>query len=304
MAISASRGARSSLQSLVKFLAGPPRHPVRQLVQWYVLIGGLGTLLVMNVPLVRASVLAGPITESLGRDPFGLPTGAELGTFAGEVQMVVVMMGTLLLSIPVSWGYMAIREKDGFDQSVVQTIVILPVVVAAIMMIVQHSLALAFALAGVTAAVRFRNTLKDVADATYVFLSLGIGIAAGVGTLAGAAIMSCNFGCPYEAGVEAPTGALNVVGSGNGSGGSSIRDGVLSVQIIDAEAERTAIEGALALFAKRWEFDRLEPEDEGGALVRYHVRLRKSARPDTIVHEILTRGGEAVADARFEPLAV
>lgn len=47
-------------------------------------------------------------------------------------------------------------------------------------MIVKYSIALAFSLGGIAAAVRFRNTLDDSKDAVYVFLATGVGIAAAV----------------------------------------------------------------------------------------------------------------------------
>ena len=68
----------------------------------------------------------------------------------------------------------------GYQQSVVQLLIILPVVVAGIVVLVKYSLALAFSLGGIAAAVRFRNTLDDSKDAVYVFLVIGLGIAAAV----------------------------------------------------------------------------------------------------------------------------
>jgi hypothetical protein len=60
----------------------------------------------------------------------------------------------------------------------VQLLIILPLVVAGIVVLVKDSLALAFSLAGIVAAVRFRNTLDDSKDAVYVFLATGVGLAA------------------------------------------------------------------------------------------------------------------------------
>jgi hypothetical protein len=80
-----------------------------------------------------------------------------------------------------------------YDQSLVQTVIMLPVVVSAILIVVANSLALAFSLAGIVAAVRFRNNLKDSRDAVYIFAAVGIGFAAGVGVLAIAAFLSVFF---------------------------------------------------------------------------------------------------------------
>jgi hypothetical protein len=101
--------------------------------------------------------------------------------------------GSFLLAVPVAFTYVRTRNKLKYDQSLVQTVIMLPVVVTAILIVVQNSIALAFSLAGIVAAVRFRNNLKDSRDAVYIFAAVGIGFAAGVGTLAIAAFLSLFF---------------------------------------------------------------------------------------------------------------
>ena len=70
---------------------------------------------------------------------------------------------------------------------------ILPVVVAGISMIVLNSLALAFSLAGVVAAVRFRFTLRQPSDAMYIFVAIAIGLGSGIGALGVAGVISFAF---------------------------------------------------------------------------------------------------------------
>jgi hypothetical protein len=72
------------------------------------------------------------------------------------------------------------RQKKGYNQSVVHTIVLLPAVVAAISVLVRNNIALAFSLAGIVAAVRFRTSLEDSRDAVFVFAVSALGLAAGV----------------------------------------------------------------------------------------------------------------------------
>src|SRR5216117_1387618 len=103
------------------------------------------------------------------------------------------MLTALLLVLPVSWVYMLTKQRSGYDQSVVQTVIILPMTVAATVILVQNSLALAFTLAAIVAAVRFRNNLKDTKDAVYIFLALAVGVAAGVFSPTVAAVMSLMF---------------------------------------------------------------------------------------------------------------
>jgi len=102
--------------------------------------------------------------------------------------VILAMLGALLLALPVAWVYLATRAKKGYQQSVVQLLIILPIVVAGIVVLVRDSLALAFSLAGIVAAVRFRNTLDDSKDAVYVFLATGVGLASAIDLPVAAAI--------------------------------------------------------------------------------------------------------------------
>ena len=91
---------------------------------------------------------------------------AHVANFGQSVfWLVVAIIAAILVSLPVSWTYMAVRGGEEYDQSLVNTIIVLPMVVTGIVIIVQNSLALAFSLAGIAGAVRFRNSLKSSGDA-------------------------------------------------------------------------------------------------------------------------------------------
>lgn len=107
------------------------------------------------------------------------------------------VISSFLLAVPVAFTYVRTRNSLKYDQSLVQTVIMLPVVVTAILIVVENSLALAFSLAGIVAAVRFRSNLKDNRDAVYIFAAVGIGFASGVGTLAIATFLSLFF-CVLE----------------------------------------------------------------------------------------------------------
>ena len=125
---------------------------------YYVLLAALATLAWRLLPARVWNLSAGP------------PALAAL----------LAILSATLLALPVAWLYILTRQKKGYRQSVVQTLVLLPLVVAGVVVLVKNSLALAFSLAGIVAAVRFRNTLEDSKDAVYIFLATGIGLAAGV----------------------------------------------------------------------------------------------------------------------------
>jgi len=119
---------------------------------------------------------------------------AHVANFGQSVfWLVVAIVAAILVSLPVSWVYMAVRGGDEYDQSLVNTIIVLPMVVTGIVIIVQNSLALAFSLAGIAGAVRFRNSLKSSGDALFILLAVGTGLAAGIGAIELAAVISIAF---------------------------------------------------------------------------------------------------------------
>jgi len=140
---------------------------------------------VVSAPDAAASDLTQHLWDPLFR---ALP---PLGTGAAAV------ISAFLLAVPVAFTYVRTRSSLKYDQSLVQTVIMLPVVVTSILIVVANSLALAFSLAGIVAAVRFRNNLKDTRDAVYIFAAIGVGFACGVGVLVIAAFLSIFF-CVLE----------------------------------------------------------------------------------------------------------
>jgi len=123
-----------------------------------------------------------------------LAPNAEIGNLRESVYwLVITILGALLTALPVSWVYMAVRNRRDYDQSLVDTIIVMPIVVTSIVIIVQNSLALAFSIAGIAAAVRFRNSLKSSGDALFILLAVGIGLSAGIGALELAIVMTVAF---------------------------------------------------------------------------------------------------------------
>jgi hypothetical protein len=143
----------------------------------YLPIGGVEQLITQpsKNPLTGTEAIRAEHVANLGQSLFWL---------------VVAIIGAFLCSLPVSWVYMSVRSGEEYDQSLVHTILVLPMVVTGIVIVVQNSLALAFSLAGIAGAVRFRNSLKSSGDALFILLAVGIGLSSGIGAVELAAVMS------------------------------------------------------------------------------------------------------------------
>ena len=146
----------------------------------YLPIGGVEQLITQPAknPLEASEAIRAEHVANLGQSLFWL---------------VVAIIGAVIAALPVSWVYMSVRSGSEYDQSLVNTIIILPMVVTGIVIIVQNSLALAFSLAGIAGAVRFRNSLKSSGDALFILVSVGVGLAAGIGAMELAAVVTVAF---------------------------------------------------------------------------------------------------------------
>lgn len=181
-------------------LARISEDPVVRVAAYYVLLATAtalawqvfpGLAAVFSAERLAAVSSAGshrdPLLDALGGTPPVMsPVDLALTT-------ALCMIGSFLLMLPVTWVYIFTRQKKGFRQSVVQTLIILPIVVAGVVLLVKNSIALAFSLGGIVAAVSFRNTLRDTKDAVYIFLAIAVGLASGVQVMSAAAVMSIIF---------------------------------------------------------------------------------------------------------------
>ena len=178
-------------------------RPIRRLLAYYVILGGVFAALLYFFPIV-GQIASGERLEELTQAPQILQDGLTSSQFQSpaaklpsSLQLAITttlcIIATLLLMLPVTWVYMSARRTKRHNQAVVETLIMLPIVVSSIILIVRNSLALAFSLAGVVAAVRFRNTLRDTRDTVFIFLAIGIGFAAGVQAITVGAVASVIF---------------------------------------------------------------------------------------------------------------
>jgi hypothetical protein len=172
-------------------LQGVAHNLVARVVLYYV---GLAALLGGTWAIVpdgmRAQIIAAlsPLVAFRNGHPAGLKIDTSGGPFSNVaapsseplILIVIAVSTAFLLALPVAWVYMHTRQRKGYRASDVQALVLMPVVVAGVVVLVKNSVALAFSLAGIVAAVRFRTNLEDSKDAVFIFLSTALGLACGV----------------------------------------------------------------------------------------------------------------------------
>lgn len=233
------------------------------------------------------------------------------------------MAWALAMALPVAWTLKHTRRLR-YDPSLVQTLIILPIVVAGIVLVVKNSLALAFALAGIVAGVRFRQKLDEPEQAVYVLLALGIGLAAGVHSLDIALAMSIVFTVVvlsfwrYDIGDIFAGGRGAQLSIGDPSLLQTRREsddlvaamnkglkptGMLVVSTTDPVAARQGLEVILGRMAKKWEVgEPVAPRGWGPSRLHIPVELKEKGDPSELIAELEARMPELLSAAEYIPI--
>ncbi|HJR62534.1 MAG TPA: DUF4956 domain-containing protein [Gemmatimonadaceae bacterium] len=177
----------------------PAARRLLWIVAYYAVAGLVVGVLWRTYPQIRALLEADRLRELAIGDPFtrsdvaAAPGQDAAGALHAGWFTLFALAGSLACALPVAWVYSLTRRRKGFEQSMVHTLILLPLAIAGMVVLIQNSLALAFSLAGIVAVLRFRNTLDDTKDGVYIFIVTGIGISAAVGALVVGALTSIVF---------------------------------------------------------------------------------------------------------------
>jgi hypothetical protein len=187
----------------------PPQLLVRLGIYYAVFITIVVAMLLANAELLRYMPFGGTdaleladfeVTETSIRMPrelldTSLPTSELTPELIGS--SILFLTGTLISSIlvmiPVTWTYTTTRFEAGFSSVFVRSLILLPIAATTVVLLIQDSLALAFGLAALVAAVRFRVALPEPIDGIYIFVAICVGLAGGIGFMGVALVMTLIF---------------------------------------------------------------------------------------------------------------
>ena len=86
--------------------------------------------------------------------------------------MLIALLLAFVCGHAIAWMYMFTHTGLSYSRSYVNTLIVIPVIVALVMMILANNLVLAFGLMAIFAMVRYRSILRDTLDTAYVLAVL------------------------------------------------------------------------------------------------------------------------------------
>ena len=199
------------------------------------------------------------------------------GTFS-MADIAIALSLSFVLSAGIGWVYRFTHRNVSYSQSYVQTLVILGMLIALIMLVVGSNIARAFALVGALSVVRFRNAIKETRDVGFIFLVMGVGMAVGT-----------RF---YSLGVVAAVAIslIIVVMYRFNWFALDVQRQVVKVQVPPDGDYTAGIQDVLIRLTTEFELVSME-SIRGGALteIMYSVRLKKSGEPGELIAALSER---------------
>ena len=248
---------------------------------------------------VDAAVPLGNIKEGINRllDP------------AHTIPVVVALVLAFAVTLPITWVYAWTHSPKKYSQSFLHTLLVMPVAIALVVFLVKGSLALAFSLAGIVAAVSFRISLRATMDAVYMFMVIGIGLAAGtqlttVAYIASLAFVTITLGVwktnygaqpPVLSGwrIVSSRKSVETSESEDNAAGNSV-DFRIAVHATNVNAAQKAAGPPLDSGSIKWKVADMIENEDGTVVVMYDVSSNQSVDLPSLVRDIEKRGKKRI----------
>ena len=183
----------------------------------------------------------------------------------------------LVLGFVVALVYMACGR---YTKSFIITLAVLPVLVQAVIMMVNGNLGTGVAVLGAFSLIRFRSVPGSAREITCIFFSMAIGLAAGMGYLTFAAMMT------------AVVGAAMLLLFRTRFGEKTEREREVRITIPENLDYTGAFDDIFARFTTKISLERVKTVNLGSLFeLQYHVEMKELAFEKEMIDEIRCRNG-------------
>src|SRR5882672_2363406 len=104
-------------------------------------------------------------------------TCASHSTFEFAANLMIALGCGIVIALVYRFTY----RGASYSATFVNALVLLALITSVVILVIGNNLARAFGLVGAMSIIRFRTAVRDVQDIVFIFFSLTVGMAAGVG---------------------------------------------------------------------------------------------------------------------------
>lgn len=207
-----------------------------------------------------------------------------LSSTAGEsltfMNTIIIIAASIILGIVISLVYIKTHKKEGYAPSFTVTLIMLPVIISIIILLVGNNVARAFSLAGAFSIIRFRSAPGDPKDISYVFFTLAVGLACGMGYVGYATIFTIVL-----CGVMM---ALDIIKF------ATPKSDCMQLKIIVPENlnYEELFDDILTKYTSDWKMERVRTKEFGALFeLTYRVNIKEAASKKKFIDELRCKNG-------------
>jgi hypothetical protein len=194
--------------------------------------------------------------------------------------VLVCIAVALILGIVISCAYFITTPRKDRSASFVLSLVILPTIVAVVIILIGGNLARAFSMAGIFTIVRFRSVPGDSKDISFVFLTMAVGLAVGLGYLALGAVVTLIIG------------AVIVLVNKSGFGTTKLREKRLRITIPEDMNYHGVFDEIFAEYTSHVQLQKVKTSNMGTLFdLSYDVILKSDLKEKEFIDALRCRNG-------------
>lgn len=216
----------------------------------------------------------------------------QLFTFSLTVREAIAnILIAFVCGIAIAILYRITYRGVSYSASFTNSIIMLTMITALVIMVIGNNVARAFGLVGAMSIIRFRTAVKDSQDIMFIFFALGIGLSAGVGLYAVTIASTVLIGAAIFI-----TSKLNYASPPK-------REFLLQILYLDESTGENPFQPTLKKYCAKNKLVNLKAieEDEGSAIeASYYVRLKSEEFGPMMVSDLKALSGVANVNLFFD----
>lgn len=194
--------------------------------------------------------------------------------------LLAAIGASLVLGLIISLVYLLTHKKEGYASSFIVTMIMLPTIISVLILLIGSNVARAFSLAGAFSLIRYRSAPGDPKDIAYVFFTMAVGLACGMGFI------------PYAFVFTAIMCLVMVILHYTKFGNTSSSHMQLSITVPENLNYQGLFDDLLDKYTDSWKLRRVKTSDFGTLFdVVYHIHMKSSADQKKFIDELRCRNG-------------
>lgn len=196
------------------------------------------------------------------------------------INAIVVMISSIILGLVISSVYLFTHRRESTQQGFIITLVMLPIVISVIILLIGNNVARAFSLAGAFSIIRFRSAPGDAKDMSYIFFTLAVGLACGMGYIGYATLITIVL-C-----------VLMIILSMTGYGQSKTTHLQLKITVPEHLNYQDLFDDVLEDYTTSYRLERVKTREFGALFeVSYRIQLKDKTKQKEFLDLIRCRNG-------------